>query len=148
MSLLLLLGLFKNTEKTMTLSKLAYKFEALLVRAQQQNVQSGEIADAFSIYFPNKNQTSSPLMNKLDAYLSQMLPEDINVSIGFLVKPGFKPDFSILLTRGAKPVQDLKLSNAIMQFLSNEMKNFSSEASAKFPGRTVDEALTIATHKL
>ncbi len=131
-----------------TLSQLAFKFETFLKTAQQTSVQAGEIADAFPQFFPNKNQSNSPLMNKLDIFLSSTMPSDMNAKIGFLVQPGFKPNFTVLFTQNGKLVDNAKISTAIMKFLFNEMKSFTQDAMKKFAGRSVIEVLNIATHTL
>ena len=128
------------------LLKVARKFQAVL--AQQSSVQAGEIADDFPKYFPSKGGGTSPMMQKLDAFLSTLLPEDMNAAIDFLVLPGFKTNFHVLLTKGGTPVQNAKIAGSILKFLANEMRNFTVEAKAKYAGRNVADVLVVATHTI
>lgn len=129
------------------LMKVAYEFQRIL-NAQSSSVQPGEIADDFPEYFPNKNQTTSPLMGKLDVFLSKLLPEDVNASIGFLVAPGFKPQFNISFTKGGMALDNKSWANAIVNFLLAEMAKFTAAATAKYKGRMLDAAVTVATHTI
>lgn len=137
---------------TIALQKLARQF-SLMLQAQQSNapsasVQAGDIADGFPDLFPAGGAATSPLMTNLDAFLSKILPEDVNVSVKFLVQPGFRLNYEILFTKAGKPIQNQQWAAQIKQWLDAATKTFSRDAAAKFSGKAVTSVLEVATHNL
>ena len=130
------------------LTFLARKFSLIMKRAQTTSVQAGEIADDFPQYFPGSSGAGSPLMTKLDTFLSNLLPADVNATITFLVQPGFALNFGISMTKNGAPLENMQWITKIKNFLLTEMKAFTPSAKAKYGSRDVAEVLTVATHTI
>lgn len=115
--------------------------------SQQTSVQAGDICDAFPEYFPRGGVAGSsvkgPLDDQIIAFVSEFLPAEFNVSIIYIINPGFIPSTKSTFIRAGEVLPNPKWAAKINGFVSNLLKDLPSKAKTRMPGVVITNPIKI-----
>lgn len=124
--------------------KLADHFAYKYAEVPQASTVGALTIDEFSEKFPeyfSKEESSSPIIKKLNLFLNSLLKEDEFAEVQINVDRDFGVSFDIT-------TNDSNKQKAIVNFLTKELPNFTkNNLQRMFPNRQVSEKLRVITYK-